>query len=173
MTVALDVDDVLAAFTPHVFRYFRQDIEECDYWCVKGMAKRFGKDWFTGKISKDMGFWKTLPVLSFPEYIDFEFDYYISSFPEWLYDEREWWLARNKFPEKPLIHTMNKVEKCKELGVDLLIDDKPQTITECKEAGINTLHFIPYYAGFKPIGKYITSLKHVNTWLKKKDLDTI
>jgi len=66
-----------------------------------------------------------------------------------------------------LICSFDKVETCKNLGVDLLIDDKPQTIMACHEAGIKTLHFIPSYSSFPTIGLGITNLNQVKSYIEQ------
>ena len=165
MRIAIDIDDVLAAFTPAAHNFFGKELEKCDYWSVPEMDEKLGKGWFSEKISKEVDFWKEIPILSSPDDIDFEFDYYISSFPIERYDERVWWLIKNGFPSKYLLHSMDKVKTCKELGVNLLIDDKPKTVSDLRENGIRALHFITPYAGFEPIGEFITNLKQVKDYL--------
>lgn len=159
--IALDIDDVLCRFTPHVHKYFNKELEKLDYWCPIVMNGKFGEGWFLGHIAPDEEFWATVPVLSLPEEIDFEFDYYISSFPREMYDVRMKWLKENKFPDKPLICSSNKLETCKELGVNVLVDDKAETIHHLLKNDILGIHFINEYAGFKPVGDFITNLNQV------------
>ena len=53
MKIALDVDDVLAAFVPHVHHHFGKTLEEkIDHWSVPLMNSRLGEGWF-GKIALD------------------------------------------------------------------------------------------------------------------------
>lgn len=164
--VALDVDDVLGAFTPHAHTFFDIPLEKCDYWCEKTMNAKFGmENWFTGHLKLLPEFWETLPVLSSPEDIDFEVAYYISAFDPKIKHYREDWLNKHGFPDAPLICSYDKVTTCKELGIDILVDDKPATIVKFREAGLQALHFITPYAGFEPIGDYITSLKQVKQYI--------
>ena len=165
MKIAIDIDDVLAAFTPYSHTFFGKELSKCDYWSVEEMDKILGKGWFSDKISKEVDFWKDIPILSNPETIDFEFEYYISSFPIERYDERVWWLIKNNFPSKYLIHSMDKLKVCKELEVEMLIDDKPETVRKFRENGLKALHFITPYAGFNPVGEYITDLKQVKNYI--------
>lgn len=165
LIIACDVDDCLAAFTPHAHKFYEKEMEKCHYWCTHTMDAKFGKDWFN-KIAPVEEFWKTLPRLSDPKDIDFEISYYISAFPQEMYQLRVDWLKEHGFPDAPLVVSMNKVETCKELGVDVLIDDKPQTIISLQGTGITGIHFMTEYAGFDPVGNYITNLNQVNEVLE-------
>lgn len=161
--IALDVDDVLAAFTPHCHTYFQIPLNgKYDYWCEMTAEDKFGKGWFTEKVSKDIDFWKSLPRLSNPEDIDVDIAYYISAFPEELYEERKRWLLEHGFPDRPLIHSFNKLEKCIELGVTHLVDDKPATIQKLQGSPVKGIHFYTHYAGFNPVGNsVITNLNQI------------
>lgn len=158
--IALDVDDVLCQFSPHSHTFYGHEVEKCDYWCPDTMNGKFGEGWFT-KIAPVREFWETLPVLSPAEDIDFEFDYYMSAFPEDMYQLRVDWLKKHGYPDKPLIVTFDKLSKCLELGVDYLVDDKPATIKMLEGTPVKGIHFYNHYAGFKPVGNYITTLKDV------------
>ena len=167
LKVALDVDDVLAAFTPHAHTHYGKELIKLNYWCSDTMEEHFGKDWFV-PISQREEFWKTLPVLSDAKLIDFEFDYYISSFPIEMYDARIEWLMVNGFPNKELIVSSDKLKTCIELGVNVLIDDKPSTIESLNGSGVLGIHFINEYAGFMPVGDYIiTNLDQVKGILEE------
>ena len=168
MKIAIDVDDVLGLFTPHAHDFHDITMEKCDYWCVQTMRERLGEGWFIDHIAKDKEFWTTLPVLNGPEKLDFEFECYMSSFPEEMYDQRQQWLKQHGYPDKPLIQTHDKVKSCLELGIDLLIDDKAETIKKVREAGILGLHYMPYYAGFASEGDFITDLNQVNEYVNRK-----
>lgn len=166
--VALDVDDVLCAFTPHACNFHKKEMpEKIHYWCENTMDGHLGEGWFNRSgIVEDVEFWKTIPRLSDPKDIDFTVSYYISAFPESMYDARIHWLKENGFPDAPLICTYDKLEKCKELGVTHLIDDKTMTIEKFKGSDIAAIHFIPPYAGFEPVGdKVIYNLSEVKNYL--------
>jgi hypothetical protein len=162
MKIAIDVDDVLAAFTPHAHDFFGHELEVCDYWCPITMDGKFGTDWFNGKIAPIREFWDTLPLLSKPEDIDFDFECYISAFPFEMFESRWDWLQKHGFPNKPLICSFQKLAYCKENEIDTIIDDKPTTIKQFNEAGLKGIHFITPYAGFDPVGDcVITNLNQV------------
>lgn len=162
---ALDVDDLLAAFTPHAHSFFGKQLEtKLDYWSVPHMDSVLGQGWFS-KIAPVKEFWETIPTLSAPSSIDFDFDYYISSFPQDMYDVRVEWLKKNGFPDKPLIVTNDKLNKCLQLGVGLIVDDKPEFMKTLQDSPVRGIHFITHYAGFEPVGKYVTSLSQVKQYL--------
>jgi hypothetical protein len=165
MIIALDVDDVLAAFTPHTHHYFNVPLVKCDYWDEGLTDEKFGKGWFSDVIALRKNFWETLPRLSDPSDIDFDVAYYISAFPEDLYEERKRWLREQGFPDRPLICAFDKLQKCRELGVDVLVDDKPATIKKLQGTDIKGIHFITPYAGFEPIGPHVTNLNQVKNHL--------
>lgn len=158
MKIALDVDDVLAAFTPHAHAFHKIPMDDkVDYWCERTMDARLGQYWFTEHIAPVENFWKTLPLLSDLKDIDFEVIYYISAFPEEMYQLRVDWLRDYGFPDAPLICTFNKLEKCLELGVTHLVDDKPATIQKLQGTNVKGIHFMAPYAGFDPVGEYVVN----------------
>ncbi len=166
MKVAIDVDDVLAAFSPHAHTFFGLEIEKCDYWCDVTMTGKLGENWFTGKIEPVQEFWDTLPALSDPKDLDFDFECYISAFPVAMYESRRNWLLKHGFPDRPLICSMQKLEYCKENGIDTIVDDKPSTIKLFNENGLKGIHFITWYAGFDPVGpRVVTNLNQVKNHL--------
>lgn len=52
------------------------------------------------------------------------------------YDSVEEWLAVNGFPYAPVIHAENKATVCKELGIDVFVDDKYDHFVELQSAGV-------------------------------------
>ena len=165
--IALDVDDVLAAFTPHAFAFYKTKLEgRLDYWSTEVMNNTLGEGWFTDRIMNDKNFWDTLPVLSPARDIDFPVTCYVSSFPADMYASRLNWLTNNGYPKAPLIVSSDKLDICHRFGITHLIDDKPDTIKSLERNPIMGLHFMTPYAGFKPVGDYsIHSLKHVKNYL--------
>jgi len=107
-----------------------------------------GADWIkyrTEQIWNDFSFWSTLPVLSPPESIDFDFDCYLTSIPSQMLGAREMWLDMNGFPKKPVVVSHEKTDWMKEKKYDILIDDKPSTIIRgCKE-GLQMIYFKPSF----------------------------
>ena len=128
------------------------------------MDEILGKGWFA-TLAPNREFWDGLPVLSSPVNIDFEVACYMSSFPKEMYESRMNWLKRHGFPEAPLIVCSDKLSMCRELGVTTLIDDKPEMMEKLKGTEVRGIHFITHYAGFEPVGNYVTSLKQVKQYL--------
>jgi|SRR6478609_5422568 len=91
MKIALDVDEVLAGFMPALFKELNIKLRKCNNWCQETMDGICGVGWFD-RVRFNKSFWRNLPTISKPEDIDFDFDYYISSFPPEMYDERVAWL---------------------------------------------------------------------------------
>ena len=169
MKIALDVDDVLGAFYPTMCRTFNKPELLVNTWDGKGdclwLAKKFPE------LYKDLGFWSTITVLSNPASITFDFDYYITSIPQHLHDIRESWLLSHGFPKKPVICTLygDKVKTMQELGLNVLIDDKPETIKKVRKAGMTGIQFVPPYMNnySKSDPHTIKHLSEVNDILKK------
>lgn len=139
MKKALDVDGVLANFYSAFCRKFNMPVETVMHWDRPWINDKFHE------VENDHHFWANLPVLNGPEEISFEFDYYITSLPDNLKSAREEWLEKNGFPNKPVILSYDKSNTMLELGVELIIDDKHQTIIEVHDSGLTGIQFIPYY----------------------------
>lgn len=88
--------------------------------------------------------------------IEFDFDFYITSIPRHLKDIRIDWLKRNKFPIKPVYISDDKVKIAEELGVDILIDDKPENIVEWIASGRKAIQYIPHYSEMPIVSPYYT-----------------
>lgn len=167
--IGLDIDDVLAAFTPHAAHFHGQSLKEAeclDYWCEQTMDGRYGKHWFTDRIQHNEDFWASLPLLSRPEDIDFEVACYMSAMPVSMYSVRLDWLEKHGFPDKPLVITFDKREMCEKMGIHVLVDDKPQMMEHLKGSSVRGIHFLPSYAGFRPVGDSITHLNQLSSLLK-------
>lgn len=162
--IAVDVDDVLAAFTPYAHQFHKVPMDDkLDYWCERTMNEKMGVGWFSEKIAPVQEFWKTIPVLSRPEEIDFDIFCYMSSFPEQMVEARYQWLFNSGFPPAILICIQDKITECKRLGITHLIDDKPSTIQKLQDTDTIGIHFMAPYAGFEAVGDYvITNLNQVN-----------
>lgn len=164
MKIALDVDDVLAAFSEHIANYHGKTLIKQNYWCKDTMESYFSPTWFTD-VKDNPEFWDTLPVLSPAHEIDFEVACYISAFPEELRHIREAWLKKHGYPDRPLLCSYDKLPTCRAHGIDVLVDDKPATIEMLQGTEVKGLHFITPYAGFDPVGDYITSLTQVKNYI--------
>ena len=87
------------------------------------------------QLKDEKEFWVNMPVKNRPS---FEVDYYITarSIPvEWTKEA----IQKNNLPKAPVYSLpwdVSKIDTLKELGVDIMIDDKYSTFKECKENGI-------------------------------------
>ena len=141
--VALDVDDVIAGFYPAMCERFGRPVKQVDIWDGEKDCKWIVENF--NEIKYDFHFWKNLPVICDPSSLNFEFDYYVSAFPEEMYDARMLWLLENGFPKKDLICTTDKLATCKELGITVLVDDKKSTVEQLNAGGVLGVRFRPYY----------------------------
>lgn len=125
--ICCDLDDVIFSFTESYEARFGK---MSDYWSgsydmLKGLSE----------LQKDREWWVNLPVKNRPT---FEIDYYVTarSIPvEWT----EAAIAKNNLPTAKVISlpwNVSKIDTLKELGCQLMIDDKYQTYKECCENGI-------------------------------------
>lgn len=126
--VVCDLDDVIFDFTGSYERRF--DIKLSDYWNGDyNMAKNLED------LKKDKDFWVNMPVKNRPT---FEIDAYCTarSIPvEWTQEA----IQKNNLPKAPIYSlpwNVSKMDTLKELGCDIMIDDKYQTFKECKANGI-------------------------------------
>lgn len=165
MKIALDVDDVLAAWYKAACEYCKVEFKPRNHWGEEG--KFFFPYW--EDIKADDDFWYNLEVLN---EVDFEFDYYITSMPPHLADSRLDWLKRNGFPDKKVYFTQDKISLAEKLGVDVLIDDKPSTIKEFIGSGRHAIHYIPPYSTIKPVSPHYTNdfskIKNILQQIKKE-----
>lgn len=157
---ALDVDDVIAGFYLAMCIRYKMPIIKRDIW--DKVECKFIVDNFD-EVSTEYEFWANLPVVFKPEDINFDFDYYISTFPPEMENARLEWLKKNGFPDKPLICSTNKLETCRELGVDVLIDDKKSTIDSLKGTEVIGVWYRPWYMVNQ--GQDIDDLRDLESYL--------
>lgn len=150
--VALDVDGVIADFYLAVCKKFKKPYISISDWEIDWIRNNFHK------IEKDESFIRTLPLLNPPETITFEFECYMTSLPEKLLDQRQEWLLTNGFPDKPIIISNEKEKTMLEMGINILVDDKPDTIKKVNDIdGLIGIQYIPKYWDFQsspPVGPY-------------------
>ena len=126
--VGCDLDDVIFDFTGSYEKRFNTKLS--NYW---NGDYNMGKNLEQLKDEKE--FWVNMPVKNRPS---FEVDYYITarSIPvEWTKEA----IQKNNLPKAPVYSlpwNVSKIDTLKELGVDIMIDDKYSTFKECKENGI-------------------------------------
>lgn len=164
LCIGIDVDDVLAGFYPAMCKRYGLPERQVDIWDGEVECKFIVEKFH--EIRDDFEFWSTLPVISSPESIIFDFDYYVSSFPESMFEARVKWLKDNGFPDKPLLCSKDKLTTCKEYGINVLIDDKKSTIHDIMCGGdILGIRFRPSY--MIEDGQDISHLSQVPSVLEK------
>ena len=126
--VGCDLDDVIFDFTGSYEKRFNTKLS--NYWNGDyNMSKNLEQ------LKDEKQFWVNMPVKNRPS---FEVDYYITarSIPvEWTKEA----IQKNNLPKAPVYSlpwNVSKIDTLKELGVDIMIDDKYSTFKECKENGI-------------------------------------
>ena len=126
--VGCDLDDVIFDFTGSYEKRFNTKLS--NYW---NGDYNMGKNLEQLKDEKE--FWVNMPVKNRPS---FEVDYYITarSIPvEWTKEA----IQKNNLPKAPVYSlpwNVSKIDTLKELGVDIMIDDKYSTFKECLNSGI-------------------------------------
>lgn len=164
LKVALDVDGIIADFYKACCDFFNEPHGKLDSWSVSWI---FHNEHIINAIPE---FWENMPVMPQAENgIDFEFDVYLSAYPPAMHDARKAWLIKNGFPDKPLIHSDDKVSFCKATGFDVLIDDKPATIREADIAGLKRIFYIGdlYVTGYCAELNPITNFSEIKNELLK------
>ena len=126
--VGCDLDEVIFDFTGSYEK--RSNTKLSNYWNGDyNMSKNLEQ------LKDEKEFWVNMPVKNRPS---FEVDYYITarSIPvEWTKEA----IQKNNLPKAPVYSlpwNVSKIDTLKELGVDIMIDDKYSTFKECKENGI-------------------------------------
>ena len=126
--VGCDLDDVIFDFTGSYEKRFNTKLS--NYWNGDyNMSENLEQ------LKNEKEFWVNMPVKNRPS---FEVDYYITarSIPvEWTKEA----IQKNNLPKAPVYSlpwNVSKIDTLKELGVDIMIDDKYSTFKECKENGI-------------------------------------
>ena len=126
--IGCDLDDVIFDFTGSYEKRFNTKLS--DYW-----SGDYNMNTNLEQLKNEKDFWVNMPVKNRPS---FEVDYYITarSIPvEWTEEA----IQRNNLPKAPVYSlpwNVSKINTLKELGVDIMIDDKYATFKECKENGI-------------------------------------
>lgn len=149
MKIALDCDGVISNFFFDMCHKYNKPYDRIDQWNVEWIEEVFHE------IENDFDFWANMSMLNHPKSINFDFDYYISAFPIGMRKARQQWLDQNGYPKKPLIHAYDKVKAMKELSVDVLIDDKPDTCKDVQNAGFIAIRYQPYYFDYSDNIKYV------------------
>lgn len=152
MKVGLDVDDCIANWYKAACEFCGVEYKPRNHWCAEESGSFIFPEW--DNMKKDDDFWHELEVLN---KVDFDFDYYITSLPPHLLRHRVEWLVKHNFPNNPVHIGHDKVAIAKELDVDVIIDDKPETIKAFIEAGKHAIHYLPPYTTLEPVSPYYTN----------------
>ena len=129
--IGLDVDETIANFVEAYCERYNLPIPHC--WNFdRHFAERMEE------LKQDKAFWLDLKPLINPADLPFEPAAYITTriIPnEWTQE----WLDNHGFPIAPVITTtsgFNKAEHCKELNIQIFIDDNFSTMVELNKEGI-------------------------------------
>jgi len=145
--VGLDIDECLADFIGAYQNTFGYQPVNSWYFSYKTMENLNGL-----KTNKE--WWTNLRPLISPHEIPFMPHCYISkrNFPvEWT----EEWLEKNGFPCVPVHHVeSDKVEACKNLGVDYFIDDSILNFQRLNGAGVKTFLYDSVHNRQYDVGHY-------------------
>lgn len=155
--IVLDIDEVVCSWTEGYLKKYGEESKGL-YWDASYKIGDRLKE-----LESDEEFWVNLPMLHRPDFVPHA---YISSrsIPiEWTMK----FLEKNDLPCRPVHHVpwgASKVEKLKEVGAELFIDDRFDNMKEAEEAGITTFlmdshHNKHYNVGYRRI--YDLSLRNI------------
>lgn len=163
MKIALDIDDVLARFYSSFCKKLEVPEVKVDIW--DPVDSNWSYQVFAD-IENDIDFWMSLDTLSTPQSITFDIECYITASPEEV--KRKEWLLSKGFPDRPVYHTSDKLALMKILDLDILVDDKPETINMINDHGLIGIQFKPSYmlAEIEDKSRIITHLSEVNKFIK-------
>jgi len=149
MKIALDIDGILANFYKHFSDKFN-----LPYKPVSEYGLGYPNSWWLEKFELlDNNFWETIPVLNSYKEIKFDFDIYLTAMPQKFKNARISWLSKNNFPDKPLHISEQKVKFCLENNINVLIDDKLETVNQAASKNIFPIQYIPPYYTDQMISK--------------------
>ena len=159
MKVALDVDGCVADFYKAVCKKYNQDYNNpVLFWDTPFIVDNWKE------IAADTTMWRGLEVMN---EIDFDFHCYLTSVPTHIIEHRQFWIDSNSLPNKPLVVSYDKVAVAEEIGLDILIDDKPANVEAWINSGRIAIQYIPYYSKM-PIKSphYTTNFSDIKPMLK-------
>jgi len=167
---ALDIDDVLAGYAIGVHNVFLQEIKPHNHWAADESTgllilsqepDKVYVDEYMALCNDSKVFWKTLIPISKPVDINFEVSAYITSSPLNMISYRNQWLRYWGFPLAPVYHSKDKPALMHQLGITTLIDDKLDTIHKVRKAGLEGIHFQPWYSTLREEDS-ITNLSQIS-----------
>lgn len=189
MKIGIDLDEVLADFMPQLLKYYngkyktnftRKQIKEYNFWnlwrCTKEQVieevYHFFKSPYANEIQPVRGARETVLKLNknnelfvitsraddFAEETFRWINKYFSRVFSEIYITNQW---NNSYKK-----TKKKSDICKELGIELIIEDGPEHASDCASSGLNVLLFdCPWNKGI--IGKKIKRIKSWDEALKE------
>ena len=175
MNVALDCDGVLSNFSQALIEkanemglgeFFPKSWMDIDSW---DFSPKFSEVWKV--IEKDEGFWLGIePFKDTHGKVDFTPIAYVTARPVPSSTTR-FWLRANGFPDAP-VHTVHpnasKLDILRDIGVDLFVDDKPETVEELNDNGLLCLMFSrPHNVKHKTKYPVIKSLAEIKKYLNE------
>lgn len=92
----------------------------------------------------------------------------MTALPAPMKKAREYWLSKLGYPKAPVIVSYDKFLACKELEIDILIDDKPKTVKEFLDHKHHDLsspiaiQFLPPYTKDEMIVKNAITIRHLD-----------
>jgi 5'(3')-deoxyribonucleotidase len=178
LKILVDVDGTLNEFQNHFFNFleslgYNYDFSKgSDYHMEKGIiaSSKRQKDKIFASIMGDSFFWENIPVLENAyeglTYLNTHYDVFIVTSP---WDEKNknikiQWMKKN-FPfinPKQIIFCHDKWE----LGGDIIIEDKPDTLRKCQDAGFLTI------TKLQPYNMEVHSDYFLNNWSQIKEIMT-
>lgn len=151
--IALDIDDVCAAFVPAYCKKVGIDVPNSwylDYNFIPNIEK----------LHQDEEFWMNLEPLFNPTELKFEPAMYITARDEKLAEWTTKWLEKHNFPKAPVIFSRNKGATCKENNIQLFIDDSPKNFDEINQAGVACFLMDTIWNKYRDVG--YRRISHVN-----------
>jgi len=128
----LDIDGVLAAFEERFLEYFNLDRTDPTDWNDVRFVNRLDE------LKDNKDFWLSIPSLVDPKDIAYPIAGYCTA-RSISTDIVKEWLDKNGFPEAPILRVNfgeSKVQKLKEAGCDIMVDDSFNNFTELNCNGI-------------------------------------
>lgn len=134
--IGLDIDDVLADWIGTFCRLSGFEIPKNWYFGFPEKIKQLIDEGLN--YSEVM---ENLPVKTSPNSIPFEPVCYITNRGHTDVSVAEKWIAKNGFSQVPVIQTTDKIKACKDMNVEIFVDDKYDTFVALNNAGIKCYLF--------------------------------
>jgi len=151
--IGLDIDDVLADWVGAFCNLL--NIEKSNNWSF-GFPEKVKYLIDSGTNYSEV--MANLPVKTKPEDLPFEPVCYVTNRSHTDVSIAEKWIEKNGFPQVPVIQTSDKIQACKDMNVDIFVDDSYINFVNLNNAGIccylfDTPHNQRYQVGYKRLYK--------------------